>query len=715
MLSYRNRTRALSFGLLMAGVSQIALAQTASPADNSGVETVVVTAEKRQEVAQNVPVSITAISGDEATARGILSSNDLTQVTPALAWSESNGAGSPYIRGVGSLISTAGNQSDVPVYMDGVLLISPVQYDFDFNNVERIEVLEGPQGTLFGRNAAGGVINIVTRDPVQEDSADLSLGYGNYNTLQVQAFGNAAITDTLAGNLAVNYDNQFDGWGKNVLTGKQEYRARSLSIRGKLDWSPDAKTDVILTASYDHSYNNSDDVRILQGTVGMFGGTSPASFYDTNNSFNSFVRTEATSVSLRVAHDFGIATFKSITAYTDMNSMWSYDSDGGPLVLIEGPIPQTASGLTQEFQLVSPTDQKISWIAGLFYMQSDYAFTPIVLNGVNVGGVRPGGMVDVWGHTGGPSYAAYAQATWAIFPDTNLTLGGRYTIDDRTVDGHTDVAGVRGTEYYQSTSFQQPTYHVSLDHHFSDDVMVYTSMSDGFNSGQFNTGNADAPAVKPEEITAYEAGFKTQFLDHRLQINGAAYLYNFTDLQVNIIQNAVTLQTNAAAAHVKGFELEVDTVPIDRLHLGLGLSYNDGVYSNYKNAQIYVPLPTGGYTTTSGDATGNQMINAPLWSLTLQADYTFETALGAIVPNVNYSYKAKMFADYQNSLVIPASNELNASIAFDPASAPDWEFRVWARNILDEKTYASMDIRNEAAQYTPAAPLTYGVSLAVHL
>lgn len=715
MLSCRKCAFATLVAFLLSSSALPAIAQSISNDNNSQIETVVVTAEKRQEVAQNVPASITAITGSQATALGIKSSNDLTQLTPALSWNQSNAAGSPYIRGVGSLISTAGNLSDVPVYMDGVLLISPVQYNFNFNNVERIEVLEGPQGTLFGRNAAGGVINIVTRDPSRVRSADLSLGYGNYNTLDVQADGNTPITETLAANVAIDYHNQFDGWGHNILTGKQVYRDRSFNALGKLDWQPDASTDLILTASYGHSYSNLDNVRIIQGTVGQLGGVGPAGFYDANNSYPSFIRTDVTSVSLRASHEFGIATFRSITSYTDMNAMWSYDSDGGPLVLIEGPIPETASGFTQEFQLVSPTDQKLTWIAGLFYIQSDYAFVPIVLNGINVGGSYPGGMVDVWGHTGGTSYAAYAQSTWAFLPHTNLTLGGRYTIDNRTVDGHVDVAGTPGTKNYQTANFQQPTYRVALDHHFSADVMAYASMSDGFNSGQFNTGNAFAPAVQPEEITAYEVGFKSQYFDHRLQVNAAAYLYNFRGLQVNVIQNAVTLQTNAAAAHIRGVELSIQAVPIPDLHLGAALSYNDAYFSDYNNAQIYGPLPTGGYTTVSGDVTGNRLTNAPMWSYTLSASYDLRTEVGDLLPAVNYSYKARSYQDYQNSLWIPPQNELNASLTFDPAGSSQWEFQVWGKNLLDEKTYASMDIRNEAAQYTPAAPLTYGVDVTLHL
>ena len=216
---------------------------------------IVVTAEKRSERAQDIPVSVSALSGDALTSGGIRGADDLTSAVPSVVFI-SGLNGSTYIRGVGAPITTAGNQPDVAMYVDGVLLVSPLQATGAFNNVERVEILEGPQGTLFGRNASGGVINIVTADPSQKASSNFSIGYGNFQTTEAKFYANVPITSTLAANVAGYFYRQGQGWGTNITTGRDSYREWSNDIRVKLGWTPDDKTEVILT--FDHSYLHSE-------------------------------------------------------------------------------------------------------------------------------------------------------------------------------------------------------------------------------------------------------------------------------------------------------------------------------------------------------------------------------------------------------------------------------------------------------------------------
>lgn len=698
----------LAIATVLTGISHAALAQAAGDnVSSGGVEEIVVTAQKREQRLQDVPVTVSALSGAGAEARGVQSTEELSTAVPSLDW-QSGKAGSPYIRGIGSIISTAGNESSVGLFVDGVLLISPLQANFNLNNVERIEVLKGPQGTLFGRNANGGVINIITRDPSQDTAVDASVGYGNYNTIDAQFYGNTALTDTLAANVAVAYRNQMDGWGENVNTGADAYDGDSFDIRAKLGWTPTPDTDIILTGQYFTNHNEATKNRLLRGTVGLNGALPPAGFYDVNESFESFTETDVWSVNLRISHDFGAATFRSLTAYTDVDTLWAYDSDGGALETLEGDIFENASGFTQEFQLLSPAEQSVRWIVGLYYLDMEAAFTPIELEGTAVGGA----FIEVFGHTRARSLAGFGEVTFELAETTNLTLGGRYTFDKRTVDGHTDVNGTAGTVFYQQKNFSQPTYRVTLDHNFTDDIMAYATVSTGYNSGQFNTGNAAAAAVKPEKMQAYEVGIKSDLLDRRLQINAAAFWYDYKDLQVNVVQNAVTVQTNAAKARVKGFEVELNTAPVDNLSMQFAFSYLDTEYTKYADAQFYVPEVGGGYTTVVGDASGNQMINAPKYSAFAYIQYEMESAMGTFTPALSYAYKSKIYRNYQNDLVSPSQNLVNASLLFTPTSG-NWDVRLWGKNLLDEKN-EQKSVRREGAMGHPLAPLTYGITFGVH-
>lgn len=711
----KNNVSALSMACAMIATPQIARAQSASGDGNaateqsqSAVEDIVVTAQKREERLQDVPISITAVSGSSLSRQGIKTADELTAVVPSLTWQRSyNGA--PFIRGVGKAIVTAGNESSVGIFVDGVLQVSPLMTNFALNNIERIEVLKGPQGTLFGRNSNGGVINITTRDPSHNPELEASIGYANYETVEGKFYASTGISDTLAFNVSGAYYDQGKGWGKNVTTGADAYREKSHDIRAKLLWTPTDHTKASLIGEYHYMKSQSNAYSPMAGTLALDGSTG-AGFYDLTSDFDTYVRTRVAAGSLSIRHDMGWAQLVSISAYTRVRTFWPYDSDGTATANLQGPIWENADGFTQEFQLVSPTSGNFKWVVGLYYMYFDAAFAPIELHGAEVGGAK----VEVFGDTKANSYAAFGEATWTFLPSTRLTVGGRMTFDQRSVSGHVDVNNAPGTVDRQKKNFSQPTWRVTLNHNFTPDIMAYATVSTGYNSGQFNTGNAAAPAVQPEKLTAYEAGIKTQLFDRRLRFNASAFHYDYSDLQVTIIQNAVTLQTNAAKAKIDGFELETNIVPVPGLFLDASLAYTDARFSDYSNAQFYVPLTGGGYTTTVGDATGNQLASSPKWAFNAGARYDLSTSAGTFTPAVNYTQRSSYFWDSQNSVREPVQHQLSASLTYQ---SPDdrWSVRLWGKNLLDEKVHGWTIQRVELFGSTPAAPLTYGLTLGVKM
>lgn len=698
---------ALITAVLATGTANIVRAQTAqAPAQEGALAEIIVTAEKRSERAQDIPVTVSALSGDQLSAGGVRGTDDLTAAVPSLVFI-SGLNGSTYIRGVGAPITTAGNQPDVAMYVDGVLLVSPLQATGAFNNVQRVEILEGPQGTLFGRNASGGVINIVTADPSQKPSANFSLGYGNYQTTEAKFYANVPISSTLAANVAGYFYNQAQGWGTNITTGRDSYREWSNDIRVKLGWTPNEQTEII--ATFDHSYLHSEltNNRILQGTMGVGATTAPAGWYDTSNDFPSFNNTGVDSGSLRASFDFGAATFRSITAYTSVITRWPFDSDQGPLAVIQGPIQDDASGFTQELQLISPSNQKITWAVGLFYLNNQAAFRPIDLFGSEFGTA----VIDVYGHTTTQSYAMYGQGSWEFLPATHLTLGARYTIDYASVDGHTDVNKVKGVVSYQETNFKDPSWRIGLDHRWSPEIMTYGLFSTGFNAGQYNTGNAAAPPVEPEKLTAYEVGVKSNWFEGKLQANVSAYWYNFKNLQVSVTQQAVTVQANAAAARIKGAEFSLLAQPMPNLHLSAGLAYNDAKYTDYNHVQFYVPAAGGGYTTVVGDATGNTLIASPKFGASASADYDIHTDVGLFTTSVNYGHKGKIYWNYSNTISTAAYDLVGAQLRFSPAFADNWFVTLWGKNLANKQYNQQEGVRLELASAVPGAPRTYGVAI----
>ncbi|WBX86191.1 TonB-dependent receptor [Sphingosinicella microcystinivorans] len=691
--------------------AQAAWAQTENDQNDdaqSYVGEIVVTAQKREQRLQDVPIAITALTGDTVASMGVETTDDLSVAVPAVSWQRSYN-GSPFIRGVGKPIVTAGNESSVGIFVDGVLQVSPLMTNFALNNVERIEVLKGPQGTLFGRNSNGGVISITTRDPSHDPAIEASVGYANYDTFDAKFYGSTGLTDTLAANISLAYYNQADGWGTNVTTGDDTYREKTADARAKLQWQPSDDTSLTFIGEYHYMRSQSNAYSPMPGTLAQDGSTS-AGFYNLTGDFETFVRTRVAAGSLIARHDMGWAELVSISAYTRVRTIWPYDSDGSPSFLLQGPIWERADSFTQELQLVSPDTGPVKWVAGLYYMFFDARFDPIALYGENVGGAK----VEVFGATKANSYAAFGEATWEFLPDTHLTLGGRMTFDHRSVNGHVDVNDAPGDIGYQSKNFREPTWRVTLDHSFSPDFMIYGTASTGYNSGQFNTGNAFAPAVDPEKLTAFEAGFKSQFLNRRVQFNASAFTYDYRDLQVTIIEDAVTLQTNAAKARIKGFEAETNIVPAPGLILNAALAYTDAKYTDYASAQFYEALPGGGYTTTVGDATGNRLASAPKWSLSASARYEIATPIGSFTPAITYSHRSKYYWDSQNSVVEPAHDVVNASLTYT-SSDERWSLRIWGKNLTDEKMHAWTIQRPELFGSTPAAPKTYGATVSVKM
>ncbi|MET0657126.1 MAG: TonB-dependent receptor [Steroidobacteraceae bacterium] len=733
----------LGFTAASSGQAQTTEAEQSS----SGLEEIVVTAQRRAESLQTVPIAITAVTAAELSKQGISSTTDIASVTPGLTMTTQRNSVTPYLRGVGTQNGSGSEEGSVAMYVDGVYMASLSANAFAFNNIERIEVLRGPQGTLFGRNATGGLIHVITRDPQFETSGEVNAGYGNYDTSTGSLYVTGGLTDKIAADFGAYYSNQGDGWGENLnpaQPGDLNRRVES-SYRSKVLFELSDETNIVFAADYSLVKNDQGNTRAgLPGAV-LFGGqTFSGDIYDADMTIDRDTRSERYGASLRFTHAFSWANFSSLTAYRNAENYTLFDQDSTRLNVITAPITDVLDSWQQEFLLTGETGP-LSWTGGLFYYDARTGVDTLSLRS----GLIPSQNRDRVGIMKTKSYAGFAQGTYAFTDATSLTLGARYTEDQRELSGHdraapgfpvlapgtiipgSDTSGLPKSQ--TDRTFDKVTYRIALEHRFNPDVMAYASVSRGFKSGIFNSTTPLDPAVEPETLDAYEIGAKSELFDGTLRLNGAVFYYQYDDIQLTRINSGTTTLLNAAGGEVRGVDLEfilAPRTPVGNLTVSGGASYLDTEYTSFPDAPFLEPNPAGGNfaLNTPGhpcpadhpagsfagncNAKGNTMIRAPELSATVAVDYAFPVAtIGELGFNVTAAYNDGFYWDADNRVKQPSYTLVNAQVSLTTLDEK-WRVRLWSRNLTDEEYYITVSTSAGFGDAgAPGAPREYGVGL----
>ena len=689
-----------------------------SESTNAGLADIVVTAQRRSESAQSVPIAVAAFSGDQLAKVGLASSADLVTVVPGLTINPT-GARSPiFLRGVGN--NGTSTSPSVLTFIDGVY--QPFDSTgADYSNVQSIEVAKGPQGTLFGRNATGGVIQITTRDPMDWQGLDAQLGYANYNELSARVYGAAKFSDKVAADLAGFFLNQEDGWGKNIATGHDSYTARRWGLRGKLVFEADDTFKATLTGDYTYRRGQQGlgispstlNGRLFNAVTGQ-EQTLP-SVYDINSEFDPLYRTRESGAALNLEKQLGSVKLLSITSYRHLIEDIDIDFDGTEFQAIRLTREDRRRAFTQELQ-ASGGDKGFHWVAGLYYY---YMHSGI--NGPRFSGLFFPGGFDISSRDTTKAYAAYAQGTVEVLPNTNLTLGARYTIEKRQITGQTSSSGfvIPGSAGTEKATFKKPNFRVALDHKLTPDILAYASWSRGFNAGFFNQISfggftaAANPVVKPEEIDAYEVGLKSELFDRKLRVNIAGFLYDYSNLQQQIYSPfGGIISVNAAAARIKGIDLDIVARPIRQLTLSFSANYLDTKYRSYPLAPNYDYIAGGNFRAVGAlDARGKQLVGAPKFGLQGSATYTLDTSIGTFDTTANVNYQTKQYSDPQNEFPIPGRTLIGVT---EQWKSPDEKTTVtlWVKNLTNKKYDLSFSLlENVGLIGNPGAPRTYGITL----
>ena len=683
-------------------------------AEEGGIGDIVVTAQRRSEKLQDVPIAITALTGDTLTAQGISSTDSLQLATPGLVMNRQLLGSAPYLRGVGSDSSlTPGFEAPVATYIDGVYVGAAGGAVMNLSSVERVEVLRGPQGTLFGRNATGGAINVTTRTPSSDPSAEASLSYGSYQTVEGSFYATGG-SEKVAADIAGYVIDQGRGFGFNPTQNTRINTLKTWSLRSKIRFAPTENDTFTLMGDYTKDRSTLGLVLTSPpGTIlldGLGRDNAPGN-YDARGDFPTKVDTTIWGVGLTYEHNFDWGSFKSITAYRDVNLDYQTDYDLTPIPIVHGVVTIANQSFQQELLLNGETG-KLKWTTGFFYYNANDKFDPLTILGV----------VDRYTKQGNRSYSAYAQGTYALGESTNFTAGIRYTIDQRDFSSKTFAQGTSFmvAQFSGDKTFKKPTWRLSLDHRFSPDVLAYVSYNRGFKSGAFDANTDSQNAVKPETLDSYETGLKTELFDRQVRFNVAAFYYDYKNLQVILGKGDGTSDTiNVPSARIKGGEIELLFVPrisFGDLSVNVGVSILDGHYRSFANGYTTTPLPTGGNVITQPvDLSGNRMVRAPKWTSTVSASYSIPTGFGEVGVNANWYHNDGFLWSVDGRARQTGYDVVNAQAYVAFGQNERFKLRVFAKNLTNDQYMTQYFPVGSGDFGTYSPPRTYGVGINVKI
>jgi iron complex outermembrane receptor protein len=700
------------------------------------LETVVITAEKRKSTPQKTPLAITALPASVLDQRGITDAKNLSGIVPSVHIGEQGRDTSISIRGVSSTNVAPSQDPSVAFNVDGVYFPRPTGQNGAFYDVERVEVLRGPQGTLWGRNSTAGAINIITNKPVLGDfggNADLTLG--NYSRRTLQATVNIPVSDTFAMRASV-LKNERDGFTGNIGGGPVLDDASEIAGRWHALWRPNSDLQVLLSLDkYDRDGAGSSSRRTslyspaTKSYVNLLA-TGAASKDVANSDFNQTFINRNAGAGLEVTYSFDSFDVISLTSYREaMMDLWS-DADGTPAAGSNFRLYEPNRSISEELRFSSNGNQKIQWVGGLYYSEEvnrDDVF-------INVGPVTTptNGFAFIKPNMRAKSKAVFGQTTFPASDTVNITAGARYTSDERSSTNQTDQAILFGAPAVARPdnffSANKVTWRVGADWSPTKSNMLYANLSTGYKSGGYST----LAAYKPETIRSFEVGSKNRFYANRVEVNVSAFDYDYKDLQLTSLVSipggaAIGVTVNAASAKVRGLEVEFNARPTPEFKVFGNASFLKASFESYPNALERM-------TGTLANVTGNTLPRAPDFSANVGASYDYKIGNGLLTSRFETRYSTKYFLTefndarnaggvsglnaYAELATQPSFTRSRASLRYTPNHA-GWYGEVFVDNIENERTLDGIIVSESTngpggtiASY--GTPKTFGIKVGMN-
>ena len=723
-------------GVTFAAMASPCAAQTvaAHPVNEAqGVGEVVVTAQRRKENLQNVPISITAISSGRLEASAATNITDLQALSPSLQMNTSGGGQVlARIRGVGTTVANPTIENPVGVYVDDVYIQSTGAALLSLADVAQIDILKGPQGTLFGQNVTGGLIQITTLEPSHTPGGTIEGTIGNLDTYGGKLYVTGGLTENIAANLSLFYNNQQQGFGRNLYNGQWVNNFLEYGVRSKVRAETADGTVVTLIGDYEFNKGTLGAFRPINGSRpgnGTFPYNTPfpapvISGWNVDSNVQPADETRQDGVSATVEHPFGNVVGTSITAFrTDVVS-FALDSDKTAAPASASSLVGPEQSFSQEIRFSSKGQTRFKWTVGGVYFNYMGGFLPAHI-------VQGGGDLDIniRSHSRTSSIAGFAQGTFAVTDALNLTAGIRYTDESKNASGtqiltfsppfttviqHRPPGTVVQTRTVSanSTSYDPVTYRLAADYRISPELMAYASYSVGSKSGGFNIGVIPLTPYRPETLDAAEVGFKSDLFDRRLRLDVSAYDYYYNNMQVSSIASGVLNILNAASAHIYGVEADADVVVNDNFSIDGGVSWIHDRFSSFRDATFYVPNPGaagGNSTLTAQNATGHRLPNTPDW--TLQVTPTYQTPIGAnnLSVTATFAYNDGWYGDPSNRTRQPSYWLINGSANF--TIAKKYSLIAWVKNLTNQQYDRQLSETATTDAYILAPGRTFGLTL----
>ena len=716
-------------GLFAAGgTAQVAAQGGEAATSQSAIDEIIVTAQKREQSLQDTALAITALTGEGLEDRGIESGYDLQFSVPSLTMGESNvGAAQVTLRGVGMENVFVGGDPGVPIHVDGHYIQDTSYILQDFMDVERVEVLRGPQGTLYGRNAIGGSINIITKRPTETFEAYGGVDVGNYGKRLLQTSISGPLTDALRGRFAIS-DEKRDGYVENIspLGGQDIKNSDYTSLRGSLEY--DLAENVLATFSgyYFENFGNTAVTRkVNQKTASLPGFVD---YHILNNAqpnptvsdprkvrFNIsddvFSKTKGGSVD--VEWDLDDVRFRSLSSYNNSNSLLLTDSDGSDVVTLHDHAKRSHETFSQEFQLLSSADSKSAWILGLFYYDetSDASEIFDIDNLFIADGSKT--ILDLTYDLDSTALGVFGQVEYPLTDKITIVGGLRYNKDKKSYVGALllPVFGL-DTTFADSEQWEEMTGKVGVNYHIDDDAMLYASYTTGYKAGGYNNTQ---PSYDPETVTAYEAGIKGLWFDKKVQTSLHAFYYDYTDKQEFQRDPAIgaAFITNAGVATIWGLELEGTVHTISALMIDASIAYLNAEYDAFSTEDGANPQ------LGLQDLSGNKLPRSPEWKLHLGLQYEWTLDLGRLFARVDTVWVDDQFSapfNRQDRDFMDSYHRTNAQLSWE-SNSQLWQSSIYVQNLEDDNVVSNLS-DGSATVGLPIpiyghyfAPRTYGLKI----
>ena len=640
-------TQSVSLVLFLLSLAFQSAAAVESEETDLVIEEIIVTAQKREQNLQDVPISVAVVSGAELAARNSNEISELSQIVPGFSFGEggSDAGRNVLIRGVGTQTFSRGVEQSVGTVVDGVVVNNVGASVLDLSDVSRVEVLRGPQGMLFGKNASAGLLNIVTNGPTEEFALGIGGSYADGGEVKTNGYiSGPMFGDKLLGRLSF-YTNKRDALIKNIYSGGLDYNDRDeWGMRGKLEYRATDDLNFLFTVSHterDHICCTFAPVSIIPGSpADVWGATSGAKNDTINENDDSGGTTDIDVFIAEINYSFGDSVLTSLTSYSETDLFGDLRADNLTITAI--PINtglSTIEQVTQEFRLTSPAGERFEYVAGLYFYDNEEhrdfvrAIDLFALGAVPVPGVALITLTNVF-TTQSTSYAAFGQGTWNLNDRARISVGARVNREEVSTD-HT-VGFLPGTipeappgTVSESVTDNAVSWRLIGEYDVTENAMIYASAARGYKGPGANTlpsgPSSPKTIVDPEIPTNFELGLKSDWFNRRLRANATLFHTTFEDFQTSITTGGVPIVfflDNAGELQTQGLELELNGQVSERLSLSAAMAYVDAEFTDYEGAACY-PGQTEeqGCVGGSQDLSGGTMPNSPEWSFSISGRY----------------------------------------------------------------------------------------------